>query len=239
MMAPTETTLIHSMAPIHQMTPVQNMTEMVLNFIDYQAAVEAKASEQDRQGLDDDTDVDMDDIPQPGPSSAPLFADSHYYKDFLMFPACTPYELWLQNVLLESEVNRQLQAKEEKKSTKGKKRLMGDGKAKLFSGDKFYQLCVDNDKKILRMRMNVGMQGRHKLKRSRNGRRITKQLKTVAAWEAEKEMAKAEKRKPRWNKPKWKYYNPEKMKPRPKKPAEDDGDDGDENSGSDDDVESD
>ncbi|KAJ3805110.1 hypothetical protein F5876DRAFT_52391 [Lentinula aff. lateritia] len=85
-----------------------------------------------------------------------------------MFPACTPYESRLQNALLESEarnstqkdtlmeaqaglvlsnlysvqVNRQLRAKEEKKSTKGKKRLMGDGKAKLFTGDEFYQLCV-------------------------------------------------------------------------------------------------
>ncbi|KAJ3858225.1 hypothetical protein EV359DRAFT_52403 [Lentinula novae-zelandiae] len=262
----------------------------------------------------------MDDIPQPGPSSAPLFvrqtinnihstsssflistspikssskppifhtnrispkkADSHYYKDLLMFPACTPYELWLQNVLLESEVrdstqkdalmeaqaglvlsnlysvqvNRQLQAKEEKKSTKGKKRLMGDGKAKLFSGDKFYQLCVDDEQQRQEDIENANerrdarraqaekiseWKKDNKAIKERNKAKKEEFSVAVAAWEAEKEMAKAEKRKPRWNKPKWKDYNPKKMKPRPKKPAEHDGDDGDENSGSDDDVESD
>ena len=38
-----------------------------------------------------------------------------------------------------------LQATEEKKKKGGKKRLMGDGKAKLFTGDKFYNLCVADE----------------------------------------------------------------------------------------------
>ncbi|KAJ4496460.1 hypothetical protein C8R41DRAFT_918515 [Lentinula lateritia] len=151
------------------------------------------------------------------------------------------------------QVNRQLQAKEEKKSTKGKKRLMGDGKAKLFTGDEFYQLCVHNEQRQedienVNKRWDARQAQAEKISewkkdneaiKERNKAKKEEFSVAVTAWEAEKEMAKAEKRKPRWNKPKWKDYNPEKMKPRPKKPAEDDGDDGDENSGSNNDVESD
>ena len=39
----------------------------------------------------------------------------------------------------------QLQAVEEKKKKNGKKRLMGNRKAKLFTGDEFYNLCVADE----------------------------------------------------------------------------------------------
>ena len=45
-----------------------------------------------------------------------------------------------------SEVQGQLQAAEGKKQ-KGKKRLVGDRKAKFFSGDDFYALCVEDEKR--------------------------------------------------------------------------------------------
>ncbi|KAJ3724097.1 hypothetical protein C8R42DRAFT_543765, partial [Lentinula raphanica] len=43
------------------------------------------------------------------------------------------------------QVNKQLQAKEDKEKSKGKKKLMGDGKAKLFTGDEFYKLCEEHE----------------------------------------------------------------------------------------------
>jgi hypothetical protein len=46
-----------------------------------------------------------------------------------------------------SQVQGQLQAAEERKGKKGKKRLIGDGKAKFFSGEEFYALCVEDERK--------------------------------------------------------------------------------------------
>ena len=46
-----------------------------------------------------------------------------------------------------SQVQGQLQAAEEKKKKKEKTRLMGDGKAKFFSGDEFYNLCVEDSQR--------------------------------------------------------------------------------------------
>jgi hypothetical protein len=48
--------------------------------------------------------------------------------------------------LYASRVQGQLQAAEERKQKKGK-RLMGDGKAKLFSGEEFYALCVEEEQR--------------------------------------------------------------------------------------------
>jgi hypothetical protein len=43
------------------------------------------------------------------------------------------------------QVKGQLHALEQKVNKKGKKWLMGDSKAKFFSGDDFYALCVEGD----------------------------------------------------------------------------------------------
>ncbi|KAJ7165204.1 hypothetical protein C8R46DRAFT_1035808 [Mycena filopes] len=54
----------------------------------------------------------------------------------------------------------------------------------------------------------------------------------TAAWDAEKAAAKADKQKRGWDKPKWKDYLAEKVRPQPKKVEEEDSD-GDEEPGSD------
>jgi hypothetical protein len=58
----------------------------------------------------------------------------------------------------------QLQATEEKERKNGKKRLMGDGKAKLFTGDEFYNLCIadeqEREKDATAPRNNDAFKGR-------------------------------------------------------------------------------
>ncbi|KAH9991942.1 hypothetical protein BJV74DRAFT_771875, partial [Russula compacta] len=46
-----------------------------------------------------------------------------------------------------SQVRQQLQAAEERKKKPKKKHLIGDGKAKLFSGDEFYKTCIEDDRR--------------------------------------------------------------------------------------------
>lgn len=198
------------------------------------------------------------------------------YKALLDTSTSTEHEQKLRDALLESEardegrkesmigmqagvilanmysgqVNKQLQAKEEKDRNKGKKRLMGDGKAKLFTGDEFFRLVVEderqrqevaddaNERRDARLahaervsewkRENEAIKERNEVKK--------KQLvEAVARWEAEKELAKAQKRKPGWVKPKWRDFNPEKLKARPRKDDGDDDDDDGEDDGDDED----
>jgi hypothetical protein len=101
-----------------------------------------------------------------------LPAQPSRYDDLLSLPTQTAHEINLRNALVEarardearkecmvgmqasvilsnlyvSRVQGQLQANEEKKGKKGKKRLLGDGKAKFFSGDEFYALCVEDER---------------------------------------------------------------------------------------------
>ncbi|KAJ3875257.1 hypothetical protein F5051DRAFT_334200 [Lentinula edodes] len=184
------------------------------------------------------------------------------YSSLLQTPARTDQETKLRDALIESEardavrkeimigmqagvilsniyavqVNKQLQAKEAKEKGKGKTKLMGDGKAKLFTGDEFFRLCEEHEKQqkedaenaierrnfrqIHAERLaewkkeNEAIKERNKLKKADYDL-------AVVAWEEEKAKAKEEKRKPRWNKPKWREdFKPETLKQRPKKNVE-------------------
>jgi hypothetical protein len=145
-----------------------------------------------------------------------------------------------------SWVQGQLQAREEKKN-KGKKRLMGDGKAKFFLGDKFYALCVDDEQqrtegeadaaeRKIRRESHVVVLAAWKKDcdgiRDRNREKKMKYDTSVIDWETEKAAAKSEQRWPGWPKPKWRQdYKPEVMPERPKKSIEEDGDESDNGNG--------
>ena len=135
-----------------------------------------------------------------------------------------------------SEVQQQLQAAEEKSKKKGKRRLMGDGKAKLFSGDEFFALCVEDERQ--RKEDEAEAEQRKTLReafaatlaawkrncdaiRERNKERKQRFEEAVIAWEEEKQVAKCEKRRPGWPQPKWKRdFNPEVLPERPKRSSE-------------------
>jgi hypothetical protein len=140
-----------------------------------------------------------------------------------------------------SRVQGQLQAREEKKKNKGKKRLMGDGKAKFFSGDEFYAMCVEDERQRAEGEAEAAERKSQRENhaavlaawkkecdgiRDRNREKKTEYQAAVIEWEAEKAAAKLEKRRAGWPKPKWKQdYEPEVMPERPKKNADDDDDD--------------
>ena len=143
----------------------------------------------------------------------------------------------------------QLQSAEEKKDKKGKKRLMGDGKAKLFTGDDFYNLCVADEQE--RVNDAAAKEQRHIQKethvaalvewkktndaiRERNEAKKENFRNALKAWEDEKDAAKRDKHRPGWTKPKWKEYSPETLLVRPKR-AEVEGED-EELSGTDEDF---
>ncbi|KAJ7053423.1 hypothetical protein C8F01DRAFT_996450 [Mycena amicta] len=133
----------------------------------------------------------------------------------------------------------QLQAQEEKKNKKKSRRKMGDGKAKYFTGDEFLKLCEDDeaaknkaevekaDRQVQREAHAgelVAWKKENDLIRERNEAKKAQFKADTAAWETEKAVAKAEKRRPGWVKPKWAAYNAEKHLPRPKKPVDEDED---------------
>ncbi|KAJ7724119.1 hypothetical protein B0H16DRAFT_1597172, partial [Mycena metata] len=119
---------------------------------------------------------------------------------------------------MQARAQAQLQAAEERKRRKTGKRKMGDGKAKYFSGDDFYCLCVEDDEK-------KEQEAAEKLKRAADREAHTSRLATwqeaneairtknaerraeystdVASWETKKAAAKAEKRRPNWPNPSW------------------------------------
>ena len=164
------------------------------------------------------------------------------YADLLTTPARTALENDLQHALAESEardsarkytmtgmqagvvlsnvytrtVQQQLQAVEEK-NKKGKKRqLMGDGKAKFFSGDEFYMQCEEQERWLQEEEETAEEKRKQRethalviaawerernLVRGRNKERKEKFDAAVAAWEVEKALAKQEKRRLGWQKP--------------------------------------
>jgi hypothetical protein len=142
--------------------------------------------------------------------------------------------------LYTSRVQGQLQAAEEKKKKQGKRRLMGDGKAKFFSGDEFYALCVEDERK--RKEEEIAAEQRKNQRQShaaglaewkkscaavkeRNREKKDRFEEAVKEWESERAVAKAEKRRPGWQKPKWKQdFQPETLPERPKKTVEDEED---------------
>ncbi|KAJ7814466.1 hypothetical protein B0H13DRAFT_1664783 [Mycena leptocephala] len=147
-------------------------------------------------------------------------------------------------------VNRaqaQLQEVEERKAKKKTKRKMGDGKAKWFTGDAFIQLCIDDEQR--KEEETAGKEDRqvqreecagelaewkkeNDLIRGRNEAKKEVFEADKAAWEIEKDDAKADKRRPGWAKPKWKDYKPELLLKRPKAPVEDKEEDSDDGEGS-------
>ena len=193
------------------------------------------------------------------------------YQELLGKPTSTVHEQVLRDTLLESEVRAemrkemmtemqagivlanlytsrvqgQLHAAEQKRNKKGQKRLMGDGKAKYFSGDDFYTLCVEDeqrrkDEEVAAKEREVSKQNHaealaawNKINdaiRRRNKDKKDEYTEALTTWEAERDVARAEKRRVCREKPKWKDWKPEKLLPRPKKHTEDDDDD-DENDG--------
>jgi hypothetical protein len=148
-------------------------------------------------------------------------------------------------------VQGQLQAREEKKKDKGKKRLMGDRKAKFFSGDEFYAMCMEDEwqqaegeaeaaeRKSQRENHVTALAAWKKECdgiRDRNREKKMEYQAAVIEWEAEKATAKLERRRAGWPKPKWKQdYMPEVMPERPKKNAEDDEDEDESDNGDGDD----
>jgi hypothetical protein len=130
----------------------------------------------------------------------------------------------------------QLQAVEERKRRKTRRRKMGDGKAKYFSGDGFYQMCVEDDEKkeqeaaekLRRAADREAHTGRlatwqeaNDAIRARNAERREEYSADVASWEAEKTAAKAEKRRTKWAKPKLADYGIELLLDKPKKGDQD------------------
>ncbi|KAJ6600637.1 hypothetical protein B0H10DRAFT_2230902 [Mycena sp. CBHHK59/15] len=120
---------------------------------------------------------------------------------------------------------------------------MGDGKAKYFTGDEFFQLALDDE---CRQKEEEEGKGQRKAARDAHGLRLAawkkgnkrirerNEVKKVtfaadlAAWEVEKQEAKQEKRKADWEKPKWKDYSPEVLLVRPTKADKDDDEDDEE-----------
>ncbi|KAJ6466254.1 hypothetical protein C8R45DRAFT_1021014 [Mycena sanguinolenta] len=137
----------------------------------------------------------------------------------------------------------QLQGAEERKRRKTGNRKMGDGKAKYFSGDDFYQMCIEDDQKkeeeLVAKERRATQKEAHAARiatwqqqneeiRARNVKKREDYAADVVAWEAEKAAAKREKRRIGWVKPKRADYEIEKLLPRPKKGADDEPDDEDE-----------
>jgi hypothetical protein len=132
-----------------------------------------------------------------------------------------------------SRVQGQLQAAEERKLNKGKKRLMGDGKAKLFSGNEFYTLCVEDERKKAEEEAAAGQRRVQREShaaalaawktacdaiKDRNRQKKQDFEKALAEWEAERAVAKAERRRPSWVQPRWRRdFQPERLPERPKR----------------------
>ncbi|KAJ7226500.1 hypothetical protein B0H12DRAFT_1030463 [Mycena haematopus] len=142
--------------------------------------------------------------------------------------------------LYNSRAQSQLQAAEERKRRKMGNKKMGDGKAKYFSGDDFYQLCVEDDQKkedeaaekekrraereAHAERVATWQEANDGI-RARNAERRTEYAVDVAAWEVERTAAKADRRRSGWPKPKLADYGIETLLPKPKKRAQDDDED--------------
>ncbi|KAJ6534094.1 hypothetical protein B0H19DRAFT_1271841 [Mycena capillaripes] len=141
-------------------------------------------------------------------------------------------------------VQTQLQAQETQRAWRKGKGRMGDGKAKWFTGDDFFNLTKEDahqrEEEAERKEQRKVAQEAHAAELAvwkRDNERIWERNEAkkvmfatdTEAWEAEKAAAKTEKCKRAWEKPKWKDYNLESLLPRPRKTVdEEDNTDGDE-----------
>ncbi|KAJ7442313.1 hypothetical protein FB451DRAFT_1057607 [Mycena latifolia] len=137
-----------------------------------------------------------------------------------------------------NRAHTQLQAQETRRQRKSGKKRMGDGKAKYFTGDEFFNLAVNDarqreedevgkeQRKMQRAahaaELALWKQKNEAIKQRNEAKRVTFASDSTA-WELEKAAAKLEKRRPGWEKPKWKDYGAEQMLPRPKMAADDKG----------------
>ncbi|KAJ6555225.1 hypothetical protein B0H10DRAFT_1727415, partial [Mycena sp. CBHHK59/15] len=111
----------------------------------------------------------------------------------------------------------QLQGVEERKTKKRGRQKMGDGKAKYFTGDEFFQLCVEDEAakeaEAAEKEQRRDQRENHASElatwkkknddiRSRNEEKKARFGVNKAAWEVERTTAKSEKRRPSWTKPK-------------------------------------
>ncbi|KAJ7334640.1 hypothetical protein DFH08DRAFT_706956 [Mycena albidolilacea] len=142
----------------------------------------------------------------------------------------------------------QLQAQETKKSCRKGKRKMGDGKAKYFTGDEFFQLVLDDEhrqkeegvgkeqRKVVQdahsLRLAAWKKGNKQIRERNEAKKVTL-VADLAVWEVEKQEAKQERCKAGWEKPKWKDYGLEVLLVRPTKADKDDEDDEESENGSD------
>ncbi|KAJ7311745.1 hypothetical protein DFH08DRAFT_717916 [Mycena albidolilacea] len=147
-----------------------------------------------------------------------------------------------------SRAQTQLQAQETKKSRRKGKRKMGDGKAKYFTGDEFFQLALDDERRQKEeeagkehrkvawdahsLRLAAWKKGNERIRERNEAKKVTLAA-DLAAWEVEKQEAKQERHKAGWEKPKWKDYGPEVLLVRPTKADKDDEDDKESENGSD------
>ncbi|KAJ7024115.1 hypothetical protein C8F04DRAFT_1010993, partial [Mycena alexandri] len=134
----------------------------------------------------------------------------------------------------------QLQAQETRQARRKGKGRMGDGKAKWFTSDGFFELSKEDarereeeaegkeQRKTARdahaVELAVWKRDNERIRERNEAKKVTFAADT-AAWEAEKAAAKAAKRKRGWDKPKWKEYQPKNLLPRPKKTVQEDSDD--------------
>jgi len=101
---------------------------------------------------------------------------------------------------------------------------MGNGKAKLFTGDKFYNLCVEDEQErekdttdkeqwCIQRETHTATLMEWKKKndaiRERNEAKKVIFNEALKAWEDDRDAARREKQWSRWTKPKWKDYGPE------------------------------
>ncbi|KAH9915341.1 uncharacterized protein B0H18DRAFT_850839, partial [Fomitopsis serialis] len=115
------------------------------------------------------------------------------------------------------QVRGQLASAEEKKSKKRRQRLLGDGLPRLLTDDEFFtrvqeheaHLRAEADKKESRKRGKdawVKALAEWKLldkeRKRRNDLKLVAWKTQVERWEEERDLAKAEKRRPSWTKPK-------------------------------------
>ncbi|KAJ6542263.1 hypothetical protein B0H10DRAFT_2390545, partial [Mycena sp. CBHHK59/15] len=139
-----------------------------------------------------------------------------------------------------NHMHAQLQSAEDRKQKKRGRCKMGDGKAKYFTGDEFFQLCVDDEKAkeeeaVEKEQQRVQRENhateladwkkKNTVIRARNKVKKATYAEDTTAWDEEKVIAKQEGRRPRWTKPKLKDYDLENLVPRPKKIVEEEKED--------------
>ncbi|TFK59101.1 hypothetical protein BDN72DRAFT_781204 [Pluteus cervinus] len=130
---------------------------------------------------------------------------------------------------------KQLNTAEEKSKKSRKRHLLQDGRAKYYTGDEFWEACVE-DEQCQETEAEEKQRGQERREaraveleqwkeqndeiRARNKVRKDKWENDVKLWEAERDCAKALRKRPRWNKPK---LGNERLLPRPTCTEEGDG----------------